>query len=88
VQGWGKAKAWLELNLARDAKNNKKGFYRYVSRKMKVKERVPSLMNKTRRRLRYSTPFLPHSSLAPSLFTPPDLMDHKMGNREVKLLPL
>ncbi|KAK4822139.1 hypothetical protein QYF61_010262 [Mycteria americana] len=26
-----KAKAWLELNLARDAKNNKKGFYGYVS---------------------------------------------------------
>ena len=26
-----KAKARLELNLARDAKNNKKGFYRYVS---------------------------------------------------------
>jgi len=36
-----KAKVWLELNLARDAKNNKKGFYRYVSQKRKVKERVP-----------------------------------------------
>ena len=29
-----KAKAQLELNLARDAKN-KKGFYRYVSQKRK-----------------------------------------------------
>jgi len=32
-----KAKARMELNLARDAKNNKKGFYRYVSQKKKVK---------------------------------------------------
>ena len=36
-----KAKARMELNLARDAKNNKKGFYRYVSQKRKVKESVP-----------------------------------------------
>ncbi|KFQ74137.1 hypothetical protein N335_02350, partial [Phaethon lepturus] len=42
-----KAKARLELNLARDAKNNKKGFYRYVSQKRKVKESVPPLMSKT-----------------------------------------
>ncbi|KFQ14520.1 hypothetical protein N330_10734, partial [Leptosomus discolor] len=33
-----KAKVQLELNLARDAKNDKKGFYRYVSQKRKVKE--------------------------------------------------
>ena len=32
-----RAKARLELNLARDAKNNKKGFYRYVNQKRKVK---------------------------------------------------
>ncbi|KFR08823.1 hypothetical protein N306_10297, partial [Opisthocomus hoazin] len=42
-----KVKAQLELNLARDAKNNKKGFYRYVSQKKKVKESVPRLMSKT-----------------------------------------
>jgi len=36
-----RAKARLELNLARDAKNNKKGFYRYVSQKRKVKESIP-----------------------------------------------
>jgi len=35
-----KAKAQLEINLARGAKNNKKGFYRYVSQKRKVKESV------------------------------------------------
>ncbi|KFW02563.1 hypothetical protein N327_13593, partial [Fulmarus glacialis] len=42
-----KAKAWLELNLARNAKNNEKGFYRYVSQKRSVKESVSHLMNKT-----------------------------------------
>jgi len=36
-----RAKAQLEPNLASDAKNNKKGFYRYVSQKKKVKESVP-----------------------------------------------
>jgi len=35
-----RAKAQLELSLARDAKNNKKGFYRYVSQERKVKESV------------------------------------------------
>ena len=42
-----KAKAQLELNLARDAKNNKKGFYRYVSRKKMVKQSVRLLMRQT-----------------------------------------
>ncbi|KFZ68978.1 hypothetical protein N338_01487, partial [Podiceps cristatus] len=41
------AKARLELNLARDAKNNKKGFYRYVSQKRKIKESIPTLMSRT-----------------------------------------
>lgn len=35
-----KVKALLKLNLSRDAKNKKKGFYRYVSQKRKVKENV------------------------------------------------
>ncbi|KFR14245.1 hypothetical protein N306_11783, partial [Opisthocomus hoazin] len=42
-----KAKAQLELNLARDAKNNKKGFCRYVSWKKMVKESVPPLTSET-----------------------------------------
>ncbi|KFM02997.1 hypothetical protein AS27_15497, partial [Aptenodytes forsteri] len=42
-----KAKARLELNLARDTKNNKKGFYRYVSQKRQVKESVHPMMNMT-----------------------------------------
>ncbi|KFQ80133.1 hypothetical protein N335_04342, partial [Phaethon lepturus] len=44
-----KAKAWLEVNLVRDAKNNKLGFYRYVSQKRKVKESVLPFMSKTGR---------------------------------------
>jgi len=36
-----KTKAWLELNLTRDAKSNKKGCYRYVNQKRRVKESVP-----------------------------------------------
>jgi len=39
--GFREAKAQLKLNLARDTKNDKKGFYRYVSHKSKVKESVP-----------------------------------------------
>jgi len=33
-----KAKAQLELNLARNANNNNKGFYRYVSQKRRSKK--------------------------------------------------
>jgi len=32
-----KAKLWMELNLAKDAKSNKKGFYRCVSQKRSKK---------------------------------------------------
>ena len=35
------AKAQMELNLARDVKSNKKGFYRYIGRMRQVKESVP-----------------------------------------------
>lgn len=40
-----KAKKKLELKLARDAKNNRKGFYRYFNQKSKVKEGVPPLLS-------------------------------------------
>ena len=39
-----KAKAQMELNLARDVKNNK-GFYRYIGRRRQAKESVPPVMN-------------------------------------------
>ncbi|GAB0208699.1 mitochondrial enolase superfamily member 1 [Grus japonensis] len=42
-----KAKALTELNLARDAKDNKKSFYRYISDKRRTKENVGPLQNET-----------------------------------------
>ena len=90
-----RAKVRLKLNLARDAKNNKKGFYRYVSQKRKVKESVPPLMNKNgylistgEEKAEVLSNFLPHSSLATSLLVPSKLLDCKMGTRGVKPLPL
>ena len=38
-----KAKALIELNLARDVKGNKKNFYRYISDKRKTRENVGPL---------------------------------------------
>jgi len=35
----------MELNLARDVKNNKKGFYRYIYQKRLSKESVTPLIN-------------------------------------------
>ncbi|GAB0209035.1 mitochondrial enolase superfamily member 1 [Grus japonensis] len=40
-----KAKALTELNLARDVKDNKKSFYRYVSDKRRTRENVGPLWN-------------------------------------------
>ncbi|GAB0208696.1 mitochondrial enolase superfamily member 1 [Grus japonensis] len=42
-----KAKALIELNLARDAKDNKKSFYRYISDKRRTRENVGPLWNET-----------------------------------------
>ena len=83
------------MNLARDIKKNKKGFYRYVNQKRKVKESVTPPMNKNgdlistkKEKAEVLNKILPQSSLAASLLTPPELMDHKMGTRGVKPLPL
>jgi len=40
-----KAKAHLQLNLARDVKNNKKGFFNYISSKRKTRDNVGPLLN-------------------------------------------
>ncbi|GAB0177889.1 mitochondrial enolase superfamily member 1 [Grus japonensis] len=40
-----KAKAHLGLNLARDVKENKKGFFKYISSKRKTRENVDMLLN-------------------------------------------
>ncbi|GAB0204961.1 mitochondrial enolase superfamily member 1 [Grus japonensis] len=42
-----KVKALIELNLARDVKDNKKSFYRYVSDKRRTRENVSPLQNET-----------------------------------------
>ena len=42
-----KAKALIELNLARDIKGNKKSFYRYVGDKRKTRENVGPLRKET-----------------------------------------
>ncbi|GAB0175916.1 mitochondrial enolase superfamily member 1 [Grus japonensis] len=39
-----KAKAHLELNLARDVKDNKKSFFKYISSKRKTREKVGALV--------------------------------------------
>ncbi|KAJ7399690.1 hypothetical protein BTVI_112609 [Pitangus sulphuratus] len=41
-----KAKALLELRLAKDIKDNKKGFYKYISSKRNIRENVGLLLNK------------------------------------------
>jgi len=40
-----KAKAHLELKLARDVKNNKKGFFNYISSKRKARDNAGLLLN-------------------------------------------
>jgi len=50
-EGVRRGKGQLELNLARNAKNNKKGFCRYVRQKKKVKESIHSLMSKRQPRI-------------------------------------
>ncbi|KAK4819764.1 hypothetical protein QYF61_011364 [Mycteria americana] len=84
-----KAKAQLELNLTRGAKNNKKGFYRYINPKRKVKESIPALMNKNgnlastdKEKAEVLNNFLLQSSLATALLTPPESMDNMLGTRE------
>ncbi|GAB0179078.1 mitochondrial enolase superfamily member 1 [Grus japonensis] len=42
-----KAKALIEISLARDVKDNKKSFYRYVSEKRGTRENVGPLRNET-----------------------------------------
>ena len=65
-----KAKVQMEMNLARDVKDNKKGFYRYTGRRRQAKESIPHLMKgnggtwlpQTQKKLRYSMSALPQSS--------------------------
>lgn len=95
--GTKKPKKELQLNLTRNT-NNKKGFYRKVRRKRKIKEGVhpPMLHFQKRRlsnwekptRLRYSATFLPQSSMAISLPTLLEWVDCKTGTERKKSFPL
>ena len=74
---------------------SKKGFYRYVSQKRKVKGSVPPVMSKAGKlvttdeeKAEVLHKFLPQSSLATSLSTPLEWMDHKTGTGGAKSLPL
>ena len=59
----------MEMNLARDVKNNKE-FYRYIGQKKQAKETIIPLIKRknclqeTQRRLRYSMSSLPQPSAA------------------------
>lgn len=47
MDGFRKAKAHLKLNLVKDMKGNKKGFYKYIG-KRKTRENMALLLNGTR----------------------------------------
>ncbi|PKU47396.1 hypothetical protein llap_2298 [Limosa lapponica baueri] len=90
-----KAKVQLELNLARDTKNNEKGFYRYVSEKRKVKESIPPLMNTTGKLVKMDKEksevlniFLHQFTLAISLPTPLEKTNSKAGTVRARFLTL
>jgi len=96
-----KAKSLMELNLARDAKNNKKGFYRYVEKERKrnpekegqIKQTPltrnngkPVATDKEKAEVLHNS--LPQSSLATSFPTPLQWTDHKTWIGGAKSLPL
>ncbi|KAM9608247.1 uncharacterized protein ACIBXB_000772 [Morphnus guianensis] len=90
-----KAKALIELNLARDVEGNKKSFYRYIGEKRKTRKNVGPFKKEmgdwlpvTWRRLRYSMTFLPQSSPTITPATLPKMQKAKSGTGRMKKLPL
>lgn len=47
MDGVRKVKVDMEVNLARDVKGNKKGFYKYINSKRKTRENLGLLLNGT-----------------------------------------
>ena len=89
-EGIRKAKAQLELNLARDVKNNKKGFFGYLRQHRKMKETV-SPMSKTgdlattgMEKAEVLNKFLPWSSPQSALATPPNSQNPKAVTGRMK----
>ena len=91
----GKAKALTELKLARDVKDNKKILHRYVSDKRKTRENVEplpyemgDLVTWDKEKTEVLNNFLPQSSLASALATPPKSQKAKAGTGTMKNQPL
>lgn len=87
-----KAKVKLELNLQRDTKNSRKGFYKCVKQKRRVKglliNNAGKLVTMDEKKAGVLNSFLPQSSMAMSLLTPFEWMDSRMGSEETKSLSL
>ena len=64
-----KTKAHLELKLARDVKNYKKGFFRYVNNKQKRKENTGPLLNRRGELVTNNTERQRFSTLSSPVFT-------------------
>ncbi|RMC06381.1 hypothetical protein DUI87_15814 [Hirundo rustica rustica] len=83
-----KAKALIELNLARDVKSKKRSFDRYISDKRKTTEYGPPQEGNTPAgRTEVLNDFLPHSSPARSPDTPLESWKAKAGIGRMKNCP-
>lgn len=80
----------MDLNLARDAKNNKKGSTGTSNSKERLKETILPLRSENRELVSTNQEkaevlnMLPQSSLAILLCPPTKLMDHKMQTSGIK----
>ncbi|GAB0176076.1 hypothetical protein GRJ2_000072800 [Grus japonensis] len=90
-----KAKALIELNLARDVKDNKKSFYKYVSDKRKTRENMGPLQKETgdlvtqdMEKAEVLNEFFAQSSLTSARATPPKPQKAKAGTGRMKNCPL
>jgi len=88
-------KALTELNLARDVKGNKKAFYRYAGDRRQTRENVGPLQKEAGDLVTWDVEkaevlndFLPQSSTASTLATPPKLQKAKAGTGRMKNHPL
>lgn len=85
------AKTQLELNLARNIKDSRKGFYRYVVSKSNLgirralsRRKQETWLPWTKRKLRFSITSVPHSSTASVPAIPPK--SRKRGTEKMKTL--
>ena len=87
-----KAKAKLEINLARDVKDNRKGFYRYIAKTRLgttwalFRSHQENWLPWIWKRLRFLVTSLPQSSLANALTAPPKSWKADVGTARMKTL--